>query len=32
MKTYIDKKHYWVSSAGFLGESFTFNTLDLEIE
>ena len=32
MKTYIDKKHYWVSSAGFLGESFTFNTLDLEID
>ena len=32
MKTFINKKHYWVSSSGFLGESFVFETLDLEIE
>ena len=32
MKTYIDEKDYWISSSGFLGRSFLFQTLDLEIE
>ena len=32
MKTYLQEKDYWVSSEGFLGKSFTFKTLDLEIE
>ena len=32
MKTYIDEKDYWISSEGFLGKSFAFHTLDLEIE
>ena len=32
MKTYIDEKDYWISSEGFLGKSFLFETLDLEIE
>ena len=32
MKTYLQEKDYWVSSKGFLGRSFEFKTLDLEIE
>ena len=32
MKNYIDEKNYWVSSWGYLGQSFSFKTLDLEIE
>ncbi|MDE0092364.1 MAG: hypothetical protein OXN83_03650 [Oligoflexia bacterium] len=32
MKDFIDEKNYWVSSEGFLGLSFSFKTLDLEIE
>ena len=32
MKTYMNEKDFWVSSSGFLGRSFSFNTLDLEIE
>ena len=32
MKTYKDFKNYWLSSSGFLGQSFSFKTLDLEIE
>ena len=32
MKTFIDEKDYWISSSGFLGKSFEFKTLDLEIE
>ena len=32
MKTFIDEKDYWISSSGFLGRSFAFQTLDLEIE
>ena len=32
MKTYTDEKNYWISSSGFLGRSFSFETLDLEIE
>lgn len=32
MKTYRDEKDFWISSSGFLGRSFAFETLDLEIE
>ena len=32
MKTYLQEKDYWISSSGFLGRSFKFETLDLEIE
>ena len=32
MKTYLQEKDYWISSSGFLGKSFEFHTLDLEIE
>ena len=33
MKIYRDEKDYWVSSSeGFLGKSFSYSTLDLEIE
>ena len=32
MKTFLDEKNYWVSSSGFLGRSFSYSTLDLEIE
>ena len=32
MKTYMNKKDFWISSSGYLGRSFSFNTLDLEIE
>ncbi|MDE0119831.1 MAG: hypothetical protein OXM55_07475 [Bdellovibrionales bacterium] len=32
MKTYVDKKEYWISSSGFLGKSFSYSTLDLEVE
>ena len=32
MKSYIDEKSYWLSSEGFLGQSFKFKILDLEIE
>ena len=32
MKTFLDAKDYWISSSGFLGKSFTFQTLDLELE
>ena len=32
MKSYRQEKGYWVSSSGFLGKSFYFQTLDLEIE
>ena len=32
MKTYFKEKDYWISSSGFLGKSFEFQTLDLEIE
>ena len=32
MKTYINEKDYWISSSGFLGKSFSYSTLDLEIE
>ena len=32
MKTYLQDKDYWISSSGFLGRSFSFETLDLEIE
>ena len=32
MKVFKQEKDFWVSSEGFLGESFTFQTLDLEIE
>lgn len=32
MKTYADEKDYWVSSSGFLGKSFSYSTLDLELE
>ena len=32
MKTYMDEKDFWISSSGFLGRSFLFKTLDLEIE
>ena len=32
MKTYMNEKEFWISSSGFLGRSFSFNTLDLEIE
>ena len=32
MKTYMNEKDFWISSSGFLGRSFSFNTLDLEIE
>ena len=32
MKTFFNEKDYWVSSSGFLGKSFLFQPLDLEIE
>ena len=32
MKTYADEKNYWISSSGFLGKSFSYSTLDLELE
>ena len=32
MKTFKQEKDFWISSKGFLGQSFTFQTLDLEIE
>ena len=32
MKTFLDAKDYWISSSGFLGKSFSFQTLDLELE
>ena len=32
MKTYKNHKNYWISSSGFIGKSFSFKTLDLEIE
>ena len=32
MKIYKDFKNYWISSSGFLGQSFSFKALDLEIE
>ena len=32
MKTYQDKNQYWISSSGYIGKSFLFKTLDLEIE
>ena len=32
MKTYMDEKDFWISRSGFLGRSFLFKTLDLEIE
>ena len=32
MKVFKQEKDFWISSSGFLGESFTFQTLDLEIE
>ena len=32
MKTYFSEKDYWISSSGFLGKSFCFETLDLETE
>ena len=32
MKTFKQEKDFWISSGGFLGESFIFQTLDLEIE
>ena len=32
MKTFLQEKDYWISSSGFLGKSFSFETLDLEIE
>ena len=32
MKTYADDKNYWISSSGFLGKSFSYSTLDLELE
>ena len=32
MKDFIDEKNYWLSSSGFLGQSFLFKTLDLELE
>jgi len=31
MKTFLQEKDYWISSSGFLGKSFLFETLDLEI-
>ena len=32
MKTFLDEKNYWISSSGFLGQSFSYSTLDMEIE
>ena len=32
MKAFKSEKDYWISSSGFLGQSFFFKTLDLEIE
>ena len=32
MKTFRQEKDFWISSKGFLGQSFIFQTLDLEIE
>ncbi|MDE0151970.1 MAG: hypothetical protein OXK80_05705 [Bdellovibrionales bacterium] len=32
MKSYQDRKNYWISTTGFLGKSFSFQNLDLEIE
>ena len=32
MKVFKQEKDFWISSEGFLGESFIFQTLDLEIE
>ena len=32
MKTYLDEKDCWISSSGVLGRSFSFKTLDLELE
>ena len=32
MKTYLQEKDYWVSSSRVLGKSFSYSTLDLEIE
>ncbi len=32
MKTYLQEKDYWISSSGILGNSFSFQTLDLETE
>ena len=32
MKDFICEKNYWVSSSGFLGQSFCYKTLDLELE
>ena len=32
MKTFRQEKGFWFSSEGFLGQSFSFKTLDLEIE
>lgn len=32
MKTYADEKNYWISNSGFLGKSFSYSTLDLELE
>ena len=32
MKTFRQEKDFWISDKGFLGQSFSFNTLDLETE
>ena len=32
MKTFLQEKDCWISSSGFLGKSFSYSTLDLEIE
>ena len=32
MKTFIERKDYWIASSGVLGRSFSFKTFDLEIE
>ena len=32
MKTFLEEKDYWISNTGFLGKSFSYSTVDLELE